>query len=182
MGGERDGGVALTEEFIRTCTDDEALFDALSQEVQRRVPGELAWDHDGYVARMRACPAGLRAMAAVHPLDMSMALSDLGYHFVNWHHRPHNEETLTGLRELEIPEAAEIFEQACAVVQPQWDTIGQLHDEFEDWYARSDLRRALDPLNGRMWNLCKRTKLGLLSYWVPYARKYPGRVVAPPES
>jgi hypothetical protein len=174
--------VALTEDFIRTCADDEALYQALSAELQQRVPGEIAWDRDGHVARMRACPVGLRAMAAVHPLDLSMAFSDLGYHFVNWHYRPHCEETLLGLRELEIPEAAEIFEQACAVVQPHWDTIGDLHDEFEDWYETSDLRKALGPLNERLWSLCRRMPIGLLSSWVPYARKYPGRVLDSPQT
>jgi hypothetical protein len=169
--------MALTEDFIRACTDDKALFSALSEELGRRVPGEMAWDRSGHIARMRACPVGLRAMAAVHPLDLSMALDDLGYHFVNWHYRPHCEETLAGLRELEIPEAADIFETAYALAQPYWDTIGTLDDDFVDWYQDSDLRKALAPLNDRMWALCKRTEAGLLSYWVPYARKYPGRVV-----
>src|SRR5262249_23326432 len=108
-------------------------------------------------------------------------LDDLGWHFANWHYRPHCEETLRGLRELEIPEAAEIFAEAYALVQPHWDKISELLKEdfqdFADWYRDSDLEKALDPLNERMWAFCKRTKFGLLSYWVPYARKYPERVV-----
>src|SRR5262245_48928071 len=103
--------MALTEAFIRACTDDEALFAALSAELRRRVSSDWAWEDvdeefESHVERMRACPVGLRAMAAVHPLDVSMALDDLGWHFANWHYRPHCEETLRGLRELEIPEAA----------------------------------------------------------------------------
>jgi hypothetical protein len=173
--------MALTEEFIRACADDEALYRALADELERRIAPELAWDKDGHVERMRACPVGLRAMAAVHPLDVSMALDDLGWHFGNWHHRPHCEETLRGLRELEIPEAADIFAEAYALVQPHWDTLGAVlkseTEVFADWYRDSGLEKALDPLNKRMWEFCKRTELGLLSYWVPYARKHPERVV-----
>jgi hypothetical protein len=174
--------MALTEEFIRKCTEDEALYRALADELERRIAPELSWDKDGHVERMRACPVGLRAMAAVHPLDVEMALGDLGSYFINWLHRPHCEETLAGLRELEIAEAAEIFGQAYAVALPHWATLEYLRkgdaNEFGDWYGGSDLEKALEPLNDRMWEFCDRTKSGLLSYWVPYARKYPERVVS----
>jgi len=172
----------LTQQFIRQCSDDEALFKALSAELCRRMPPELEWDRDDLMARMRACPPGLRAMAAVYQLDVSMTLDDFGWHFGNWHHRAYCEETLRGLRELGAHEAAEIFQAAYALVQPYWDRIGELlqqdFDEFAKWYRGSDLEKALDPLNRRMWDFCKRTKFGLLDYWVPYARKYPGKVAS----
>jgi hypothetical protein len=60
------------------------------------------------------------------------------------------------------------------------DTIGALDDDFGDWYWESDLKKSLDPLNTRLWAFCHLTKLGLLSYWVPYARKYPWKVVQDP--
>src|SRR5262249_7588689 len=104
LGGE--GGMSLAEEVIRMCTDGQALSAVLSADLTRRVESEYEWDRESfedYVARIRACPVGLRAMAAVHPLDVSMTLDDLGWHFANWHYRPHCEETLRGLRELEIP-------------------------------------------------------------------------------
>jgi hypothetical protein len=169
--------MALTEAFIRDCADDEELYRALSVALCRQLPSDL----DGLMTHLRGLPPGLRAMASVYQLDVSLTLDDLGWHFANWHHRAHCEETLRGLRELEIPEAAEMFEQAYGIVQPYWDEIGRLlaknFDTFTEWYLESKLKQELDPLNSRMWEFCQRTEHGLLSYWVPYARKYPAKLI-----
>src|SRR6266702_1383528 len=114
--------MALTEERIRACASDEELFKVLSGELHRRLPDEEGDDLGPFVERLRRLPRGLRAMAAIYQLDVSMALDDLGWHFANWHHRPHCEETLRGLRELEAHEAVEIFSSAYALAQPYWDT------------------------------------------------------------
>ena len=171
--------MALTEEHMRACKSDDELFRALSDELKRRLPPEE--DLDALVARLRGLPKGLRAMAAIYQLDVSMALDDLGWHFANWHHRPYHAETLRGLKELEAHGAAEIFSSAYALAQPYWDTIGELlaqdFDRFVEWYRGSGLETALDPLNERMWDLCK-PKYGLMDYWLSYARKYPEKVVS----
>ena len=173
--------MALTEERIRACASDEELFAALSAELHRRLPGEEGDDLDRFVERLRGLPRGLRAMAAIYQLDVSMALDDLGWHFANWHHRPYCDETLRGLRELEAQEAAEIFSSAYELAQPYWSTIDELlaqgFQRFTDWYDESALEEALDPLNRRMWDLCG-PDYGLMAYWLPYARKYPDRVVS----
>jgi hypothetical protein len=172
--------MALTEERIRACQSDEELFQALSAELQRRLPGRER-DFDHLVDRLRGLPKGLRAMAAIYQLDVSMALDDLGWHFANWHHRPYCDETLHGLKELEAHEAAEIFSDAYVLVQPYWDAIGELLAEsfqkFADWYRVSDLEKALDPLNRRMWDLCQ-PDYGLMVFWLVYARKYPEKVLS----
>src|SRR5262245_29999541 len=173
--------MALTEEQIRDCASDEELFQALSAELHRRLPDEESDDLDLFVERLRALPKGLRAMAAIYQLDVSMALDDLGWHFANWHHRPYCDETLRGLRELEAHEPAEIFSSAYELVQPYWSTIGELltqgFDKFVDWYPDSELETALDPLNRRMWDLCA-PPYGLMAHWLTYARKYPEKVVS----
>jgi hypothetical protein len=173
--------MALTEERIRACASDEELFQALSAELHRRLPDGEGDDLDRFVERLRGLPKGLRAMAAIYQLDVSMALDDLGWHFANWHHRPYCVETLRGLRELEAHEAAEIFSRAYDLAQPYWDTIGELlaqdFQQFVDWYDESALELALDPLNRRMWDLCG-PDYGLMAYWLPYARKYPEKVVS----
>jgi hypothetical protein len=174
--------MALTEENIRSCSSDEELFRSLSQELSRRLPDEER-DLDAFVERVRALPKGLRAMAAIYQLDVSMTLDDLGWHFANWHHRPYCDETLRGLRELEAQEAAEIFSSPYVLAQPHWEKIGQLlsenFDAFVEWYSRSELQRSLDPLNERMWDLCEAIgKLGLMTYWLIYARRYPENVVS----
>jgi hypothetical protein len=175
----------LTESRIRECVHDDELFKLLSEELQWRLPGGEDDDLDVFLTRLRAMPAGLRAMAAMYQLDVSMALDDLGWHFANWHHRGYCDETLWALRELEASEAAEIFEQAYALVQPYWDKIGALlaeygdFDDFAEWYWKSDLDKALLPLNKQMWKLCEGSDgkyEGLLRYWAPYARKYPYKV------
>ncbi len=177
--------MALTEARINACADDEALFTLLSEELKSRLPGGGGDDLDAFLARLRVLPTGLRAMAAVYQLDVSMALDDLGWHFGNWHHRGYCDETLWALRELEAEEAADIFEQAYALAQRHWDTIGERlaafgdFDDFVEWYSGSDLEKALEPLNERMWNLCERADIrneGLLRYWARYARKYPHKV------
>ena len=112
--------MALTEEQIRDCTSDEELFQALSAELHRRLPDGEGDDLDLFVERLRALPKGLRAMAAIYQLDVSMALDDLGWHFANWHHRPYCDETLRGLQELEAHEPAEIFSEAYELAQSYW--------------------------------------------------------------
>jgi hypothetical protein len=73
--------MALTEERIRACASDEDLFQALSAELHRRLPDGEGDDLDLFVERLRGLPKGLRAMAAIYQLDVSMALDDLGWHF-----------------------------------------------------------------------------------------------------
>jgi hypothetical protein len=165
--------MTLTEERIRGCTSDEELMAALSAELHRRLPKKEGDGLDRFVEQLRRLPRGLRAMAAIYQLDVSMALDDLGWHFANWHHRVYVDETLRGLQELEAHEAAEIFTSAYELAQPYWDTIGELvgqdFEKFVDWYTDSELEQALDPLNTRMWDLCA-PNYGLMAYWLTYAR------------
>ncbi len=173
----------LTEARIRDCADDDELFKLLSEELQWRLPEAEGDDLDLFVERIRAVPIGLRAMAAIYQLDVSLCLDDLGWHFANWHHRPYCEETLWALRELEAFEEAEIFAEAYALAQPYWDKIGNLlrkdFESFVKWYSDSELYKQLTPLNHRMWDLCKPADewIGILKYWPSYARKYPHKVV-----
>ena len=177
--------MALTIESIAQCADDDALFTLLADELGARLPNGECPDLDKFLARTRRLPVGLRAMAAIHQLDVSITLDDLGWHFANWHHRAYCEEQIWALRELELEEAAQIFAEAYACAQPWWDQIGQLvsqdFEAFTKWYSGSDLEAALDPFTRRLWDLCETLKSqgkknGLLESWAPYARKYPERV------
>lgn len=171
----------LTEARIRASTSDEALFDLLSKELQRRLPEAEGDDLDLFLARTRSFPVGLRAMAATYQLDVSLALDDLGWHFANWHHHAYCKETIWALRELEAPEAANIFAEAYSRAQPHWDTLGALLEQeseaFVAWYPGSELDAATLPLTERLWDMYPNETLGLLGLWMPYARKYPERVV-----
>ncbi len=122
-------------------------------------------------------------MAATHRLDVSMAMDDLGWHFYNFHSRELADETLRGLVDLEATEAAEVFKKAMKLVEPHWETIGQLKTKvgnaFEDWYVSSSLEKSLNPLNKKLWEISSQfPNHGLMSYWVSYARNYPDKVLA----
>ena len=176
--------MALAELQIVECADDDALFKLLSAELQRRLPEGEGDDLDVFLEKIRAMPVGLRAMAAMYQLDVSLALDDLGWHFANWLYRPYCEETLWALRELEGFEAAEIFGEALKVSQPWWPKLQALRDvsfdSFVKWYPDSDYEKATIPLTRRMWTLCEGSDgkfEGLLKLWPAYARKYPHKVV-----
>lgn len=171
----------LTEKAIRACGAEDELFTLLSDELCRRLPDGEGDDLDRFVQKLRTLPRGLRAMASIYQLDVSMALDDLGWHFANWHHHPYCRETLHGLTELEARREAEIFAAAYDIVQPYWTRIGRLirrdFHAFVRWYNQSLLETALMPLNEELWAICGQTR-GLLSHWTRYARAYPARVVA----
>ncbi len=167
-------------EYLKSASDEE-LFSELSSKLERCLPPQLQDDFELLVPAMRALPRGLRAMAAIHRLDVSMALDDLGWHFFNSHHRALCEETQWGLRELEAVEAAGIFASARALVEPHWNEMGALRaigpEAFAEWYSASGLETALHPLNRRLWAVCGRSPdYGLMRFWLDYARKHPDRV------
>jgi hypothetical protein len=176
--------MSLTEIQIVECVDDEALFELLSAELQRRLPDGEGDDLEAFLKTIRAMPVGLRAMAAMYQLDVSLALDDLGWHFCNWLYRPYCEETAWALHELEAFEAAEIFGEALQVSLPWWPKLMALRnvsfDAFVKWYPDSDYEKATMPCTRRMWALCRGSDgkfAGLLKLWAPYARKYPHKVL-----
>jgi hypothetical protein len=166
---------SLTIEQIQTAPSDEALFELLSSELGRRLPGGRN-DLDSFVQELQRFRQGLRAMAATYDLDVSMTLDDLGWHFGNWHHKPLARETIAGLRELEAVRAAEIFEDAFRLAEQYWFELGT--NSWHKWYSDSDLEQSLASFNDEMWAICNRSSdFGLMSYWLEYARRYPERVV-----
>jgi hypothetical protein len=163
----------LTRNAIAASSGD-ALFTLLGEELQRRISAGRG--EPEFVAEIRTLPVGLGAMAATYELDVSLTLDDLGWHFGNWHDAALAEETARGLEELEAVELAAIFRQAFRLAEAYWSELGT--DGWSDWYNRSALRSAMDPLNDRAWALLRGKKDGISQYWVDYARKYPERVGA----
>jgi hypothetical protein len=174
----------LTEARILECKTDDELFELLGLELTSHFPngeGDTWGDLDAFVAKLRTLPVGLRAMAAIYQLDVSLALDDLGWHFANWHHKEYCGETLRGLRELEAHEVADIFDAAYTLAQRYWEKIGELleddFDRFVEWYNGSEFEKATMSLTERLWEICKGKRSGLLDLWAPYARRYPHKVV-----
>jgi hypothetical protein len=169
----------LSVDQIKACPDDSALFDLLSAEMIARLGADEGDDLDLFLMQTSQMPVGLRAMAAVYQLDVSLTLDDLGWHFANWHHHGYCEDTLWALGELGAHEYAAIFAEAYEKVQPFWDQIGALcardFQDFVAWYGDSELDRLMLPLTRRMWDL-QEIDNGLFGFWTGYARKYPERV------
>jgi hypothetical protein len=178
--------MSLNAENIIAAKTDEQLFKLLSSELNLRLPEYVQKDNEVLLQALRELPRGLRAMAATHRLDVSMALDDLGWHFYNFNHRKLCDEIQWGLRELGAAEAAELFESARALVEPHWEIIENLklsgeensHTKFADWYKASGLEAALSSFNEKLWEICSTSKdYGLMSFWLSYARKHPERVL-----
>jgi hypothetical protein len=161
---------------IMNAPDDDALFKLLSAELDAQL-GAASKDVEVLHQHLLRLPRGLRAMGATHPLDVSMALDDLGWHFGNWPSQPLADETLAGLRELGATEAAEIFDAALLCAKEHWAFI--CSGNFFDSYHGSPLEQTLLPLNRKLWALLGydgSTGKNLLAYWAPYARSHPDRV------
>jgi len=124
-------------------------------------------------------------MASTYELDVSMALDDLAWHFVNYHSSLElAEETIAGLNELEAPEAADIFQKALAIVKPHWQELDKAAQSKSphDWLDAKGIQDLMNPLDDQMWRLLKQyDKSSLMSLWTTYARKYPERCVVPTE-
>ena len=99
----------LTLESIAGSSNDD-LFTLLGRELEERITAKRGSPE--FVAEIKELPIGLRAMAATHELDVSLALDDLGWHFGNWHSRDLAEETAAGLDELGATELADVFRAA----------------------------------------------------------------------
>jgi hypothetical protein len=173
--------MALTVSAIQAAESDEALTELLSGELQRLLPKELLTDADATYQRITELPRGLRAMAGMHFFDVSMALDDIAWHFGNQHDERALQETLDGLRELELSDIAACFEKMWDFMKPHIHAL-QSGDyggkDFSDWLEDIGAQSFADPMDKLIWAHCDEAgKLGLLASWPLYARKYPERCV-----
>lgn len=62
----------LTVSGIQRIDNDEQLFNLLSTALQELFPPELQGNRDEFLAALALAPRGLRAMAAIYDLDVSI--------------------------------------------------------------------------------------------------------------
>lgn len=173
--------MALTLQAIEAA-DDEQLFRLISGALEDLFPDSIKNDPERFLAALETAPRGLRAMAGIYDLDVSLALDDLAWHFGNHSDERFLRETAAALTELEAFEAAQMFVSAWEIVKP---FLPEIHDgskisDFNDYLERTGIQSRVDPLNERMWAICKKCgRNGLLQYWLSYARKYPQRCLKP---
>jgi hypothetical protein len=173
--------MSLSLASIQNADDDEELFKLLSAELGQTFPPELQGNRDQFFSALAGAPRGLRAMAGIYDLDVSMTLDDLAWHFGNHNEDRFLQETVISLKELEAAEAAELFQSAWDLVRPYLPEIRTKNWDAEDpheYLDRTGIQSKIDPLSERMWKICEAGGgRGLMQYWVTYARKYPDRCV-----
>ena len=173
----------LTVEAILDCESSEVLTALLGQELSRRIPPEIVTLED-LVKVMSRLPVGLRAMAATHKLDVSLALDSLLEHFRNFHSIAYADETLGGLQELEALEFVEPFRMALEVAKANWDLLeirpprGYPDLQHQEETHLATLNKEFLSHTQIMWNaLARQPTNSLMGFWPVYARKYPERCV-----
>lgn len=113
---------------IQNEKDDERLFKLLTSALNELFPPDVQNDQNQFVIALTNAPSGLRAMAGIFDLDVSMSLDDLAWHFGNHNDERSLQETVASLRELEALEAADIFLSAWEIVKPYLPEI-----RSKDW-------------------------------------------------
>src|SRR5579859_1211825 len=83
-----------------------------------RVAGNLYSPDGQFAERISRLPAGLRAMAATHWLDISLTLDSITWHFGNFGEPGLVAATEAGLRELELHQLADCFVEAKELMTP----------------------------------------------------------------
>jgi hypothetical protein len=161
--------------------DDAGLKSELMKLLTVRTSGN-PYSADGiFAANISLLPAGLRAMAATHWLDISLTLDSLTWHFGNFGEPQLVVETEAGLRELGLPELASCFLEAKELMLP---LLAQRRETDGDPYKileRAGLRTRADELDRRAWALddLGPGKSVIYEAWIRYTRQHPDRVFGP---
>jgi len=161
-------------------TDDELLQRIFSL-LQEKVSEDPYSDDGKFAEQIRHLPVGLRAMAATHWVDVSLALDDIGWHFLNFGERGHVAEVDRGLQEIGLPQLAEWLREADSIMQPLLPRLAGGED-YGDVIDETGQSERLGDLSSKAWDLYDDEtlpKVGdsvIYGAWVQYARKHPERV------
>ena len=154
--------------------EDDALVSSVLDLLKSRVSSSpYGWD-GAFAQEIRSLPPGLRAMAATHHLDVSLTMDDIGWHFLNFGHPTHVEETERGLREWGLSDLAVMFHEAYELVRPHLPEIRRPGGDYYAVLEQAGHTRRIDELSSHA-----RTALGnqgIYRCWAAYAREHPDRV------
>lgn len=121
-------------------------------------------------------------MAGIHFFDVCMTLDSLDWHFGSQNDERDLNETPNGLRELELPEIADIFEQLWEFMKPHMAELrsGDFGGKDPaDWLVDIGADDFATEKNNYIREFCKELPdYSLLSSWLTCARKYPDRCIA----
>jgi hypothetical protein len=158
--------------------DDAGLQEELFKLLTVRAVGDPYADDGVFAANIASLPAGLRAMAATHWLDLSLTLDSITWHFGNFGEPKLAAETEAGLRELGLDELASCFAEAKELMLPLLAQRTEADGDPNEILDRAGLRDRGDELDQRAWAL---DDLGagrsvIYEAWIRYARQHPERV------
>jgi hypothetical protein len=161
--------------------DDAGLLKELQELLTARAVGDPYGADGNFAANIAHLPAGLRAMAATHWLDVSLTLDSITWHFGNFGEPHLVAETEAGLAELGLHELAHCFAEAKELMLPLLAQRTEADGDPYDILERAGLKTSADQLDERAWGL---GSLGpdrsvIYDAWVRYARHHPERVFGP---
>jgi quinol monooxygenase YgiN len=173
--------MSITIDTIRAAESEEALIELLATELQVLLPIEAQKNRDQFHQILASLPRGLRAMAGTHEFDVSMTQEDLAMHIACQHEARDLHETISGLRELELAQIADLLEQAMKIMEPHLDEMRKQQvsvENLQKWLDDVGVQDQIDPMNDIIWDFSAEAgPLGMHRSWVLYARKYPERCV-----
>jgi hypothetical protein len=159
--------------------DDDALLEEIFKVLTDRVQGDPYASDGTYAANLALLPAGLRAMAATHWLDVSLTLDSVTWHFGNFGEAGLVAQTRAGLLELGLHGLATVFCEARDLMIPLLDqrTSAEATDPYE-LLEENDLGERGRDLDRRAWAIDDRGtgKSVIYDAWVRYARAHPAQV------
>ena len=166
----------MSKRAYELSTEDDELVSRVFDLLKGRLHANpYGWD-GAFAQGLCSLPAGLRAMAATHHLDVSLTMDDIGWHFLNFGHPTQVEETERGLREIGLIEVAAMFQEAYKLVQPH---LSEIRRPGGDYYAVMERSGAMKRINA----LTDQARVaigeqGIYRHWAAYARQHPEKVFA----
>ena len=160
----------MSKQSYELSAEDDALVSQVSELLKTHIHADpYGWD-GAFAEEIRRLPPGLRAMAATHHLDVSLTLDDIGWHFLNFGHPSHVEETELGLRELGLADLADMFHEAYSLVGPLLPEIRRPGGDYYGVIEQAGHTKRVDELTSQA-----RTMLGdqgIYHRWAAYAREH----------
>lgn len=164
----------MSKQAHELSTEDDELVSRVFDLLKARLHANpYGWD-GAFAQEIRSLPAGLRAMAATHHLDVSLTMDDIGWHFLNFGHPGHVDATELGLRELGLPEVAAMFREAYQLVQPHLSEIRRPGGDYYAVMERSGAMKRIDELTDHARVAIG--EQGIYRHWAAYARQHSERV------
>lgn len=158
---------------------DETLYAKICAALDEGVAANPYSEDGSFAEAIRRLPAGLRAMAATHWLDLSLTLDEIGWRFLNFGEPGLVEETEKGLRELGLDLLANYFAETYEIVRPLRETVNNGDQDYEA-LERIGKSERIDELSRLAWELESdgETFSDSVIYgaWLRYVRAYPERV------